>query len=43
MVNDKEYVKIFTKFITRNGIRIYPSQYGLDAFCLRIPRDKYRN
>lgn len=40
MVDD--YVVIFTPYITRKGVRIGASQYGLKAFCLRIPREKYR-
>ena len=41
MVN-KEYVLIYTPYITRKGVRIWASQYGLKAFCLKIPREKYR-
>lgn len=40
MVDD--YVVIFTPYITRKGVRVWASQYGLKAFCLRIPREKYR-
>ncbi len=40
MVDD--YVEIFTPYITRKGVRVWASQYGLKAFCLRIPREKYR-
>lgn len=39
---DRDYVLIFTPYITRRGVRIWASQYGLKAFCLRIPREKYR-
>lgn len=39
---DKEYVLVYTPYITRKGVRIWASQYGLKAFCLRIPREKYR-
>lgn len=40
MVDD--YVIVFTPYITRKGVRIWAYQYGLKAFRLRIPRDKYR-
>ena len=39
---DKKYILVYTPYITRNGERIWASQYGLKAFCLKIPRDKYR-
>lgn len=39
---DNDYVLVYTRYITRNGIRIWAYQYGLKAFCLRIPREKYR-
>ena len=39
---DDAYILIYTPYITRNGVRIWASQYGLKAFCLRIPREKYR-
>jgi hypothetical protein len=39
---DKEYVLVYTPYITRKGVRIWASQYGLKVFCLRIPREKYR-
>lgn len=39
---EKEYVIIYTPYITRNGVRIWAHQYGLKAFCLKIPREKYR-
>lgn len=38
----EEYVLIFTPYITRKGVRIWARQYGLEAFCLKIPRSKYR-
>lgn len=37
---DKEYVLVYTPYITRKGVRIWASQYGLKVFCLRIPRRK---
>lgn len=37
-----EYITIFTPYITRGGKRIWASQYGLKAFCLKIPKEKYR-
>lgn len=37
-----EYITIFTPYITRGGKRIWASQYGLKAFCLKIPKDRYR-
>ena len=37
---DNEYVLIYTPYITRKGVRIWASQYGLKVFCLRIPREK---
>lgn len=38
---DKEYILIYRPYITRNGVRIWAYQYGLKAFCLKIPREKY--
>ena len=38
----RDYVLVFTPYITRNGKRIWASQYGLKVFCLRIPREKYK-
>ena len=38
----EEYIVIYTPYITRNGARIWASQYGLKAFRLVIPRNKYR-
>ena len=35
-------VVVFTKWITRNGKKIYASQYGLKAFKLVIPQSKYK-
>lgn len=37
-----DYVVIYTPYITRKGVRVWAYQYGLKAFCLRIPREKYR-
>ena len=34
------YVYICRPWITRNGKRIYASQYGLRAFCFWVPADK---
>lgn len=43
MLNVKNgYVIIYTPYITRNGRRIYASQYGKKAFRLEIPLSKYR-
>lgn len=42
MDNTSPTVVIFTKWITRNGKRIYASQYGLKAFKLVIPQSKYK-
>ncbi len=39
---DKDYVVIYTPYVTRKGVRIWASQYGKKVFCLRIPREKYR-
>ena len=40
---DKEYVLVYTPYITRKGVRIWASQYGLKVFCLRNPlAKKYR-
>lgn len=38
----KDVVVIYTPYITRKGRRIYASSYGLKAFRLEIPREKYR-
>ena len=42
MKKNSSSVIIFTKWITRNGKRIYASQHGLKAFRLVIPQNKYR-
>ena len=39
---DNDYVLVYTPYITRKGVRIWAYQYGLKAFCLKLPRDKYR-
>jgi len=36
-------VVVFTKYITKNGKKIYASWYGLNAFRLEIPVDKYKS
>jgi hypothetical protein len=33
-----EYQWIYTAYITRNGKRIYASQYGLRAFYIRVKK-----
>ncbi len=41
---ETDYVEVFTPYFTsRKGRRIPAARYGLKAFCLRIPRDKYRD
>jgi hypothetical protein len=42
MSKKPDIVVIYTPYITRGGKRIYASAYGLKAFRLEIPRDKYR-
>jgi hypothetical protein len=42
MANKNDIVVIYVKYITRGGKRIFASQYGLKAFRLEIPREKYR-
>ena len=42
MNNSTSTIVIFTKWITKNGKRIYASQYGLKAFKLVIPQNKYK-
>ena len=37
-----DVVVIYVKYITVRGKRIYASSYGLKAFRLEIPREKYR-
>jgi hypothetical protein len=37
-----DYITIFTPYVTRNGKRIFASTYGMKAFRLDIPREKYR-
>lgn len=37
-----EYITIFTPYVTRGGKRIWAHQYGLKAFCLKIPKEKFR-
>lgn len=39
---DNDFVLVYTAYITVKGHRIYASQHGLKAFCLKIPREKYR-
>ena len=38
----QDIITIFTPYITRGGKRIWAKQYGLKAFCLKIPKDKFR-
>lgn len=33
-------MKIYSSFITRNGKRIYASQYGLKAFCFEVSEEE---
>jgi len=42
MNKNNSSVVVFTKWITRNGKKIYASQYGLKAFKLVIPESKYK-
>lgn len=37
----KEYIIIYTPYITIKGRRIFASSYGLKAFRLCIPKDRY--
>lgn len=37
----EENVFIYTPYVTIKGKRIYASRYGLKAFKLSIPRDRY--
>ena len=39
---DNDFVLVYTPYITPKGVRIWAHQYGLKAFCLRIPKAKYR-
>ena len=39
---DNGYIIIYTPYITRKGVRIWAYRYGLKAFRLCIPKDKYR-
>lgn len=41
-VSMEEYIVIYTPYITIKGKRIYASRYGLKAFKLCIPKDRYR-
>ena len=38
----EEYVLVYTPYIIRKGVQVWASQYGLEAFCLKIPRSKYK-
>ncbi len=38
----EEYVEIYTPYITVKGKRCYAHMYGLKAFKLRIPKDRYK-
>ena len=38
----EEYIIIYTPYITIKGKRIYARSYGLKAFKLRIPKDRYK-
>lgn len=42
-ISDNNYVVIYTPYITRKGVRIWAYKYGLKAFRLCIPREKYRD
>lgn len=41
-MKDKEHVTIYVSFITVKGKRIYARNYGLKAFPLRIPKNRYQ-
>lgn len=41
-VSAEDSVVIYVKWVTRQGRRVYASEYGLKAFRLEIPRSKYR-
>lgn len=38
----EDYIVIYTPYVTKNGKKIFASQYGLKAFRLEIPKEKYR-
>jgi hypothetical protein len=38
----QDVVVIYVKWITLGGKRYYAKDYGLEAFRLEIPRNKYR-
>lgn len=38
---EKDYILVYTPYVTRHGKRYWASQYGLKVFCLKIPRNKY--
>ena len=38
----EEYIIIYTPYITVKGRRIFASSYGLKAFKLCIPKDRYK-
>ncbi len=42
MKKNDDVVVIYTPYITRNGRKIWASEYGLKVFRIEIPRDKYR-
>ena len=38
----EDYIIIYTPFITIKGKRIFAKSYGLKAFRLCIPKERYR-
>ena len=38
----EEYIVIYTPYLTIKGKRIFASNYGLKAFRLCIPKERYK-
>lgn len=39
----EEYIIIYTPYITKKGKRFFARNYGLKAFKICIPKNKYKN
>ncbi len=36
----KQYKTIFSPYITKNGKKIWAKNYGLKAFCFKVPKNR---
>ena len=36
----KQYKTVFSPYVTKNGKRIWAKNYGLKAFCFKVPKNR---